>query len=121
MATGFSKTLSDSTPAIPDIIELCTGRIRDGRNFYALIQMNAAAYGHYREALSGGRPLDLNAYGKILHSGWGDTPDAATLSRLMRDYTDNFKIMEALGQDAASMTGTANKNQNQNEKWSDLS
>jgi hypothetical protein len=77
-----------------EVIELCTGRIRDGRSFYAFVQMDIEAYGRYQKTLSQNEPLNLNAFGKILRTGWGEAPDAATARMFRETYADNLKTIK---------------------------
>lgn len=103
----ISKVLQDEGT---ERVELCTGRVKDGRDFYAFLQMDMESYGRYRKALSRNEPIDLNAYGRILHTGWGKAPDEATSAWVLKTYTENSKIIEAIGQDALAMANILKRN-----------
>ena len=107
MQTGISKFLQDEGA---EVIELCSGRVKDGRTFHAFVQMDIESYGRYKEALSRNHPVDLNAFGKILHTGWGAAPDAATARRVRETYTDNSKILETIGRDSRAMADILKRN-----------
>jgi hypothetical protein len=93
-----------------DIVELCSGALRDGRMFHAFIKMTPDNYMKYQEALKLNIALDLPSFGDVIHTGWGDTPDAATKERIMRGHTDNHKIKEELTRHAKAMMGIIRKN-----------
>ena len=97
---SFLKTLQDEGT---QVVELCAGRIKDGREFHAFIKMDIESRQRYRADLAKGAPLDLNHYGQILHTGWGKEPDAATCAMIAEEHTDNLKLLETIGRDAAAM------------------
>ena len=107
MNASFLQVLQDEGT---QVVDLCAGRIKDGRDFYAFIQMDIASYRDYQKALGEGKPIDLNAYGKILHAGWGKEPDDAISAWVMDTYTQNAKILQAMGRDAASIADILHQN-----------
>lgn len=104
---SFLKLLQDEGT---QVIELCAGRIKDGREFHAFIKMDIENGQRYRADLAKGVPLDLNSYGEILHTGWGKEPDAATCALITEKHTDNLKLLETIGRDAAAMNDILIKN-----------
>lgn len=92
------------------LVDLCHGRTRDGRQFHAFIEMDASSYERYHRAISGGEAVDLTSFGKIIHAGWGRDPDPATVQRIMREHTDNFRILEAALCDAEAAGKVATDN-----------
>ena len=107
MKNNFSGLLRDEGA---QVIELCAGRARNGRTFHAFLQMDIESYRLYREAVSKNEPVDLNAFGKVLHTGWGEAPDEATARRIRETYTDNSKILETISRDARAMAGILKSN-----------
>lgn len=93
-----------------DIIELCGGTLRDGRTFHAFVKMTPDNYMKYREALKLNVALDLPSFGDVIHTGWGDAPDAGTKEHIMRGHTDNHKIKDELTRHAKAMMGIIRKN-----------
>jgi len=92
------------------VIELCAGQIKDGRDFFAFLQMDIESHQRYRQDLSQGRPMDLNSYGKVLHTGWGKEPDEATSAMVMKKHTDNLKILQAIGEHATAIADIIHSN-----------
>jgi hypothetical protein len=91
-------------------VELCTGRAKDGREFYAFLQLDAESYDRYRETLSQNRPVDLNAFGKILHAGWGRAPDPSVSEQIIKKRAGNFRNLETTNQDILAIAGILKKN-----------
>jgi hypothetical protein len=81
-----------------EIVELCSGQLKDGREFYAFIQMTVESYRSYREALKQSTTINLPSYGIVLHTGWGAKPDVKIAESIMKNHTDNFRILEWLYQ-----------------------
>lgn len=104
---SFLKLLQDEGT---QVVELCAGRIKDGREFHAFIKMDIESRQHYRADLAKGTPLDLNHYGEILHTGWGKEPDDETRAMVTEKYTDNLKLLETIGRDALAMNDILIKN-----------
>ncbi|HTK84385.1 MAG TPA: hypothetical protein VL625_04805 [Patescibacteria group bacterium] len=107
MRTDISKFLQDEGA---EVIELCSGRVKDGRTFHAFVQMDIESYQRYKNALSRNIPVDLNAFGKILHTGWGSAPDVAMARRVRETCTDNSKILEAISRDSRAMADILKNN-----------
>lgn len=105
--TDFLKLLQDEGTSI---VELCSGTIADGRDFHAFIKMTAANRQRYHEDLAKRAVMDLNAYGEILHTGWGKEPDEAASAFIMQTCTDNLKLLETIGRDAAAMEDILRRN-----------
>jgi len=89
----MSLTLNDLREDGVEIIQLCTGRIADGRDYYAFIQMTVDNYLRYEADRKKNTPLDLPGYGTVIHTGWGKQPDAETQRRILNDYSDMTKIL----------------------------
>lgn len=79
-----------------EYVELCHGKTVTGREFHAFIQMTFGQYAHYKRLLEGGQHINLNEIGKVLHAGWGSEPSVDIARRIMRQHTDNLKIVESL-------------------------
>ena len=55
--------------------ELFSGRLQDGRKFYAYVRLNPSEYMEYKLKIECKEPVDLSRY-ELLHYGWGDQPSA---------------------------------------------
>lgn len=93
-----------------NIIELCSGNLRDGRSFHAFVKMTPDNYMKYREALKMNVALDLPTFGEVIHTGWGTDPDEAIKARILCEHTDNQKIEEQLTRHAKAMRDIIRKN-----------
>lgn len=74
--------------ALPGMIELCYCTGSGGRKFYAVLDIPASRYLEYQNARLLGGQLDLESFGTVLTSGWGE-PDAAAIAMLKNAHIDN--------------------------------
>lgn len=102
----MSKNPSDDF----QVIELCHGRTTGDRPFHAFIKMTVNEYADYHEKLAAKQPFDLNACGNVIYTGWGSTPDKRTAAKILRDHTDNLKILEGMRRIAADHDAIIRKN-----------
>lgn len=93
-----------------EVVELCSGVTYKGEAFHAFIKMTFSQYEDYLKRVAADDLIDLNACGTIIHSGWGEKPTHEVAERLMRDHTDNLKILEAIAKEDAALHDIIRKN-----------
>jgi len=81
MAATFKKILSGSGK----LIQIVTGT-DGGRAAWHCVLVEKAELKNFMETVDGTSSVNVETFGRILESGWGDTPPQDVLDRLADEY-----------------------------------
>jgi len=103
--SGFSdKILTESEGyESGQIVEICTGKTADGRDFYAYVAMNLEVYPLFKAAQKEGRNMDLTKLGEILYTGWGRVPPPEVVRGMQEQYNIDPDFEENLKSEYMAM------------------
>lgn len=74
------------------IITYTTGKLADGRPYYAFISVKPSRYKAFNDAMKSKKPVCLKDYGDILACDFTEQPSAEVISHMHKayGYNDNF-------------------------------
>jgi len=72
------------------VVTLFKANNAEGKAFYAYIQLTTAKLDTFYRAQEAAAPIDLNALGTVLHTGWGDSPPPALHQQMLDEYGDTL-------------------------------
>lgn len=83
---GITKEDIKSADEHASMIEFCTLHTADSRQFWNYLSILPSKYPEYKGRYAQGGALNPLDFGKVLASGWGDTPPDDVIADMKEEY-----------------------------------
>jgi hypothetical protein len=93
------RELNASLSALEDdesVMVLCNGKMPDGTEFYAFVNIRANQLAHFYDSVRNGKEIRLGEFGEVIRSGEGLEPPVEIRKEMEAEYNLDYGLGEKL-------------------------